>query len=177
MNTAMQAKRRAKGEERSPRRVLFVCTGNTCRSPMAAALLNDMSRPRGVCSMGENTPGVCYSAASAGLFAAEGEPISPNAKEALQAAGVAPTPDNDYTAHRARCVTAEMIENADLVVGLSASHAMQLMLRFPEAAEKITTLPMDVSDPYGGSLEVYSACLAQIKLCLELAFLPNKGDV
>ena len=177
MNIAMQTAHPSQQKSQSPRRILFVCTGNTCRSPMAAALLNDLSRPRGICSMGESAPNACCRATSAGLFATEGEPISPHAGAALQRAGVAPTPENDYTAHRARTVTQEMVENADLVVGLSASHAMQLMLRFPEAAQRITTLPMDIADPYGGSQEVYDACLAQLRLCLELAFLPKEGDV
>jgi protein-tyrosine phosphatase len=144
---------------------------------MAAALYNDMARLRGICSMGENAPQLAGSATSAGLFAAEGDPISPHAATALQRAGVAATPQNNYPAHRARSVTRELVEEADLVVGLSASHAMQLMLRFPEAAQKITTLPMDIPDPYGGSQELYDACLTQLKLCLQLAFAQNEGDV
>ena len=176
MNTALQKKHQTSKEEGAPRRVLFVCTGNTCRSPMAAALLNDMSRPRGICSMGEAQAVDCV-ATSAGLFAAEGEPIAANAVLALREAGVIATEQNDYPAHRARVVTGDMVTGADLVVGLSASHAMQLMLRFPEAAEKITALPMDISDPYGGTLADYTACLAQLKLCLELAFLQKEGDV
>ena len=55
-------------------------------------------------------------------------------------------------------------------MGLTASHAMQLMLRFPEAASKIRTLPMDIADPYGGTQEVYRTCLAQLRYALELAY-------
>lgn len=176
MEQTLDVKQTAKTD--SPRKILFVCTGNTCRSPMAAALLNDMARPREICSaQGELCAVPHFVASSAGLYASTGDPITPAAADALQAQGIVSRPDNDYLSHRARLVNEEMMAQADEVVGLTASHAMQLMLRFPEAAEKITTLPMDVSDPYGGSLEVYSACLAQIKLCLELAFLPNKGDV
>ena len=162
---------RADRAEQPARRVLFVCTGNTCRSPMAAALLNDMARPREVCSaVGDAVPFPRLSAESAGLFAAEGAPISPNALEALRQAGVAPVPSADYTRHRARTVTADMVAAADLVVGITAAHAMELTMRFPEAAGKITALPMDIPDPYGGTLADYTACLAQLRVCLSIAF-------
>ncbi len=155
----------------APRKVLFVCTGNTCRSPMAAALLNEMSRPREICSArGELCVMPCLVASSAGLFAQEGDPITPAAADALQEAGVPPRPDNDYTAHRARLVSAELLHAADEIVGLTASHAMQLMLRFPEAASKIRTLPVDIPDPFGGTPEIYRACLAQLRYALELAY-------
>lgn len=170
MDTAQLLKEKCDGATVAPRRVLFVCTGNTCRSPMAAALLNDLSRPRELCSAQGEMTRPCYVATSAGLYAHEGEPITPAAAQALQEAGVTPRPDNDYTAHRARSVSAELVAEADAVVGLTASHAMQLMLRFPEAASKISTLPMDISDPFGCSAEVYRDCLAQLRYAIELSF-------
>ena len=155
----------------APRKILFVCTGNTCRSPMAAALLNEMSRPREICSdCGELCVTPRFVASSAGLYANEGEPITPAAMTALQSAGILSRPDNDYASHRARLVSAEMMADADEIVGLTASHAMQLMLRFPEAASKISTLPLDIPDPYGGTPEVYRACLALLRYALELAY-------
>ena len=154
-----------------PRKILFVCMGNTCRSPMAAALLNEMSRPKEICSAaGELCASPRYVASSAGLYPNEGDPIAPSAEAALRESGVLPRPDNDYTAHRARLVDEEMMRDADEVVGLTASHAMQLMLRFPEAASKISTLPMDVPDPFGGTPEVYRACLALLKHGLTVCF-------
>ena len=158
-------------ENDAPRRILFVCTGNTCRSPMAAALLNEMARPRELCSAkGELCVTPRFVASSAGLYASEGDPITPAAADALRESGVMPRPDNDYTAHRARLVRAELVAEADEIVGLTASHAMQLMLRFPEAASKIRTLPMDIADPYGGTQEIYRTCLAQLRYALELAY-------
>ena len=151
-------------ENDAPRRILFVCTGNTCRSPMAAALLNVMARSR---ELGEPRR---FAASSAGLYASEGEPITPAAADALRESGVLPCGDNDYTAHRARLVSADLVAEADEIVGLTASHAMQLMLRFPEAASKIRTLPMDIADPYGGTQEIYRTCLAQLRYALELAY-------
>ena len=150
----------------TPHRVLFICTGNTCRSPMAAALYNDMVR-REVCTACADGVSSC-AAFSAGLYANEGEPISADAVTALREAHVAPISGNDYTAHRARTVTRAMIEEADEVIAISASHAMELMMRFPEHVGKIKTLAMNVADPYGRGIEAYRECLMQLRYCLQL---------
>ena len=157
------------GKADEPGRILFVCTGNTCRSPMAAALYNDMRRPQEVCSAcpEPHEPGRMV-AFSAGLYANEGEPISADALRALQEAGVRPVTENDYTLHRAQNVSGELIDSVDLVVAISGRHAMELMLRFPESAGKITTLPMDISDPFGRGIEAYRQCLMQLRYCLQL---------
>ena len=150
----------------TPHRVLFICTGNTCRSPMAAALYNDMVR-REVCTACADGVSSCV-AFSAGLYANEGESISADAVTALREAHVAPISGNDYTAHRARTVTRAMIEEADEVIAISASHAMKLMMRFPEHVGKIKTLAMNVADPYGRGIEAYRECLMQLRYCLQL---------
>ena len=175
MNAQLQEVKQNTDKEQ-PRRVLFVCTGNTCRSPMAAALLNDMGRGHEPCSAAPQPSPCRYVATSAGLYATEGDPITPAALNALQEAGVVPVPGEDYTAHRARRVTRELVDEADEIVGLTAGHAMELMLRFPEAATKIRTLPMDITDPYGGSAEVYRDCLAQLRYCLTLLYMAE-GEV
>lgn len=148
------------------KRVLFVCTGNTCRSPMAAALFNHRVAKG-------NT---AWHADSAGLFAAEGAPITATAKAVLEEAGVPATPDNNYPAHCARNVTREMVENADRVIAISASHALELTFRFPEHAAKIECMPMDIADPYGGDETVYRAALADIGYCLALLFPTGEGE-
>ena len=147
--------------------VLFVCTGNTCRSPMCAALFND------------RYAGMTRIAVSAGLMA-DGSPISENAVRALENADVrSRKPDNDYRNHVSRTVTEEMMENADVVVGVTSSHAMQLMLRFPAYASRITVMPAEISDPFGGNLARYEACLADIDRALRTAFgldIPTEGE-
>ena len=159
--TELEAKR---GPKRGERLVCFVCTGNTCRSPMAEAVFNQMSRIPEICSACDiekllGAKGI--KAVSAGL-AAFSEPISENACLALEEAGIASTPYNNYRAHVSENIDIDVIRRAELVVGISSSHAMRLIAMFPQYASKITCMPKDISDPWGGSLEDYKECLADI---------------
>ena len=146
------------------RRVCFVCTGNTCRSPMAEAVANYLAsawREQFSPDMRDAlTPPV--EAYSAGLYPAIGDPISENAVLALEKAGILPTEGHDYRLHRAREITAEWAERFDLLVAVSPSHAMELMLRFPQLAHRITLMPKPISDPWGGDVARYRACLDEI---------------
>ena len=146
------------------RRVCFVCTGNTCRSPMAEAVTNALAR-----QWIENLPAAVRDAAaptleafSAGLYAAEGEPIAQNAVTALERAGVTPIPSRDYHAHTAHTLTAEEAEGYDLLIGLGGGHTMELLMRFPQLASRITCMPKPIADPYGGDVSTYEVCLAEI---------------
>jgi len=125
-------------------RILFVCTGNTCRSPMAAALAEHLVRelePRGI----------SISVESAGVEGGEGQAATPEAVEALKERGI------DLGAHRSRTLDAEMIERADLVLTMTPSHAQAVMQMAPGSVHKI--FPIDparpVGDPIGGPIEVY----------------------
>ena len=152
--------------EPQPRRLLFVCTGNTCRSPMAAALLNHLARAR----EGELV------AASAGLYARQGDLITTAAAEALAEAGVPCTPQNDYRAHRARRISAELVKEADEVIAITGGHAMELIMRFPEHAAKIGTLGVDIPDPFGGDDEVYRRCLDMLTSVIRRKWLLEENN-
>ncbi len=114
--------------------ILFVCTGNTCRSSMAAAIANHLQAERGL----------DIAVASAGMAAWEGAPATPAAVEAVAALGI------DLRDHRARRVTAAMVAGADLVLTMEAAHRDRLQQLYPEAAGKIFTLKEYVRDrqPY-----------------------------
>ena len=127
--------------------LIFVCTGNTCRSPMAEGLFRALD--------GEARTGL--HASSAGLFVHEGLPAS---EYAVQAAGELGA---DLSGHRARQLTPELVRQAQYLVCMTAAHYDRLVQAMPWAQDKVFTLaPDDVADPFGGTLETYRACAAQL---------------
>ena len=134
------------------KRICFVCTGNTCRSPMAAAVANALA----------HAEGISVRADSAGLYAVQGDPISKNAILALEKADVEPVSGMDYHTHTAENLTDEAISSLDLLIPMTRTHAMELILRYPDAVKKIVCMPRQISDPFGGDLRVYQECLAEI---------------
>ena len=120
--------------------IIFICTGNTCRSPMAEGLFRAHN--------GEEKTGL--TAASAGLYTENGLPASANAVAAAGERGA------DISAHRSQQLTAEMAENAKYLVCMTGAHYDRLCELFPDCADKIfTLLPEDISDPFGGDLATY----------------------
>ncbi|MBR3290021.1 MAG: ribosomal protein S18-alanine N-acetyltransferase [Clostridia bacterium] len=120
-------------------RYLFVCTGNTCRSPMAAALMTYAADARGL----------AIKVRSAGLFA-DGSPAAEPAIEALAEWGI------DLSAHRAQNVTPEMCEWADVIAVMSLQHKQLLAVQGVDS-RKIIVLGGGIPDPFGGSAEIYRA--------------------
>ena len=136
--------------------VLFVCTGNVCRSPMAEGIFRQATRGRGD-----------YRVISAGLGAMEGQPPSAYAVQALKELGI------DISNQRSRMLTGELVQHADYILGMTHSHIDTVMMLYPMAAEKTFLLrefdetldqfEKDISDPIGGSYEVYLNCRDQIE--------------
>lgn len=139
--------------------VLIVCTGNTCRSPMAEGLMRATLADRLGCSEEEvESRGVVV--ASAGLAAASGSPPSAEAVDALAAREI------DITTHTAQQLSAQLVRHADLILTMTRGHREAIIGQWPEAAERTrSVLPDggDVSDPIGGPPEVYQACADQIE--------------
>lgn len=134
--------------------VLFVCTANICRSPMAAALFNALAEERGL----------PYRAESAGVAALEGAGMAPYALEALAELGIRDA------GHRARQLSGELLEGADLVLAMGPRHVREIERSFGPSG-KVYTLRgyagedrdgEEIPDPYGLTAHAYRASLRQL---------------
>ncbi len=147
--------------------ILFVCTGNTCRSPMAEVIAKDiLARKRGVSlERFEQETGIHIY--SAGTCATDFSPASSEARHAMQAQGL------DLSAHISHPVTGKLLDYADRIYTMTPTHRLQILSAMPEIAHKVFTLAHAVggiSDPYGCSFEVYETCARQIRDELEKEF-------
>jgi L-threonylcarbamoyladenylate synthase len=140
-------------KDRLRSRVLFVCTGNTCRSPMAESIARKLTA----------TPDDLVSISSAGIMAGEGMAMTPEAADALRALGY--EPHN----HRSRQVSKADIDSADEIFGLTASHVQALQSAFPGSAWKISLLDPDgndVPDPIGAPAAVYNQTCQTLEILI-----------
>jgi len=135
---------------------LFICTGNICRSPMAEGLFRNAMLGRSD-----------YRVLSAGLGAMDGQPPSAHSVRAMKEIGL------DISRQRSRMLTADLVKQADYILGMTHSHVDTVMLLYPQAAEKTLLLrefddtldpfEKDISDPIGASYDVYVQCRDQIE--------------
>ncbi len=136
--------------------ILFLCTGNVCRSPMAEGLFRHAVQGRGE-----------FRILSAGLGAVDGQAPTNHSVQAMKEVGI------DISWQRSRALTAELVRSADLILGMTHSHTETVALLYPKAAEKTFLLrefdetledyEKDISDPIGSSYHVYLDCRDQIE--------------
>jgi len=148
-------------EHTKTKRILLVCTGNICRSPLAAALLQRALAQRGIDGL---------EVASAGTGAWDGAPVSEGAYLVGLERGL------DLSAHRARLLTRELVEEADLILTMARHHRA----RVDELGGETRVFVLgeyagregdaaEVSDPFGGDLEVYRDTCVELEALIDTA--------
>ena len=130
--------------------IVFVCTGNTCRSPMAECMFQALVREHGL----EKE----WRVLSAGTYAASGAPASTGSLRAMQRRGLS------LESHKSQAVTRALLDSADLVVGMGQSHIMQLRMMYPDCQTPMFAFDdPPVSDPYGGTDADYERAAQDIQ--------------
>lgn len=134
--------------------IIFVCTGNTCRSPMAAA--EAMAQAKAASPRFDDV-----AITSCGIHARDGMPAMPQAQAVAEQHGL------NLSTHRAQFLSPEHIAAADIIYTMTLSQAVLLQSAYPKMATKIRPLSrIDIDDPFGGDLMTYEKVYQDIKLAI-----------
>jgi protein-tyrosine-phosphatase len=143
------------------KKVMFICTGNICRSAMAQAMLEKKVNDK-------HKSIVVY---SCGIFAETGDFPTYNAIEAMEEYKI------DLTKHKATNIRDSEIKDMDLILCATMSHKLNVLNMYPELKEKIYTIKeyadfpendLDIKDPWGYDIEIYRFCASEIDKCLDI---------
>lgn len=132
--------------------IVFVCTGNTCRSPMAEFMFKDYLREKK--RIGD------FNVTSAGLEAGKGDVLTPQAAEAMDVLGVKHNKDR-----KARVFTVQMALENDIIIGMTDEHAYRC--RSDNAVSFTELIGSPIADPYGRSVNVYLDTAAQMRTAFD----------
>ncbi len=142
--------------------IMFVCTGNTCRSAMAEGLAKKLVDEKKL----------DINVSSSGIFAMKGEHASFNSVAIMKEYDV------DIVTHTATPIEESNIEKMDYIFGATYGHKSQIIARYPDLKDKVYTMKefaglskdgneMDISDPWGFDINTFRMCAAEISLCVD----------
>ena len=140
------------------KKIMFICTGNICRSSMAEVILRKLAEEKGK----------EVESYSSGIFAQNGEQATQYSVEALKEIGI------DLANHKATNVKDAKLDEMDLILCMTKDHKQMILQHYPDLKEKVYTLEEytngiqeDVKDPWGYDIEIYRKCSRQIYQAIE----------
>lgn len=142
--------------------VLFVCTANICRSPIALGLFKH--------KIANEPDASLWKLDSAGTWVSEGEPASRNSQFLLKKKGI------DIQDHRSKSVNLELLRSFNLILTMERGHKEALRSEFPEIKYRVFMISemvgerYDIQDPYNGTLDDYIEAMEEIERILNLGF-------